>query len=135
MNAHFFASSVLKSRYVMIPAVLHPWIATMQTTACQRLILSAAEVREQRAWTASRKKLRLKPGKARMYLFATVIMIDDAQYEMTGKMGLFCQLLDCGVYFGAGGDLGGLNLPCSSPNSISFPSKNLFLSSSAILLL
>lgn len=49
---------------------------------------------------------------------------------MTGKIGLFCQLLVwCGVYFGAGGDFGGLNLPCFSPSSISFPSRNLFFSS------
>lgn len=30
-------------------------------------------------WTASRKKLRLKLGNARMYLLATVIIIEDAQ--------------------------------------------------------
>ena len=34
IDVHFFASSLLKSRYVMIPALLHIEIAATQTTDC-----------------------------------------------------------------------------------------------------
>jgi len=77
--------------------------------------------------TANRKKFKLNSGKERMYLFATVIMMDDAQYESTGGSGLSF-LLTCGR-----GDDGFVNdCPCFSPNSISFPSRNLFFSSSIV---
>lgn len=70
-----------------------------------------------------------------MYLLATVIIIEEPQYDSTGRIGLFCQLLEGGGARGAlgVGCLGGLNRPCLSPSSRSLPSSILFLSSSAIL--
>lgn len=67
----------------------------------------------------------LNVGNARIYLFATVIMIEDAQYESTGGIGLSF-LLICGR--GDGGFA--KDCPCFSPNSMSFPSRNLCFSCS-----
>lgn len=130
---HFLASSVLKSRYVIRPAVLHPEIATTQTMAyLHQNQLTRYCLSQDLTCTASRKKLRLNAGKDRMYLLATVIMMDDAQYDSTGGIGLSFRLI-CGAGRGDKGFTGSKLLPCFSPNSISFPSRNLFFSASAIV--
>lgn len=66
-----------------------------------------------------------------MYLFATVIKMEDMQYAATARMGLSSNFF-VGL---TAGDMvrDGVNvLPCFSPNSISSSSKNLFRSSVAM---
>jgi hypothetical protein len=71
MGNHFFASSVLKSLYVMIPVPLHIEMAATQTTD----------------WTQSKKNGRLKLTPDRTYLFVTVIRIEDPQYARIAATG------------------------------------------------
>lgn len=58
--SHFFASSVLKSRKVIIPAVLQDWMATTQTIDYAEVSGSGVFGKtSERTWTAKSKKLRL----------------------------------------------------------------------------
>lgn len=63
-----------------MPAALQPEIATTHTIAYTSL--EFAEARADATGltcTANKKKFKLKAGNDRIYLFATVIMMDDAQ--------------------------------------------------------
>jgi hypothetical protein len=87
MGNHFFASSVLKSRYVMIPAPLHIEMAATQTTDYRRSALASARSRFWHTCTQSKKKGKLKLTPDRTYLFVTVIKMEEPQYAKMAATG------------------------------------------------
>jgi hypothetical protein len=87
MHLHFFAVSVSKFLYVMIPAALHMEMAATQTRDYMPSASASQRLPAALTWTHSRKKGRLKSTPDRMYLFVTVIKIDEPQYARIAATG------------------------------------------------
>lgn len=114
-NAHFFASSLLKSLYEIIPADLQLCIATVHTmdyNECLQLanlqLSKCHYISLIPTCTQSKKKFRLKSLPERTYLFVTVIRMEEPQYERIGTIGVFeklCDRIGGGAIFLIGGSI------------------------------
>lgn len=86
-HVHFFASSLLKSLYVMTPAALQTEMAATHTTDYDIVRPAFQRPRRYHTCTQSRKKLRLKSTPDRTYLFVTVIRMEEPQYARIAATG------------------------------------------------